>query len=155
MDREVESALTKAIGTLRRRERTIAELHAWLLERGVAEDVAGEAVADLVEIGELDDERFAFAFAGDKRELAGWGRERIEATLLDRGIDRTLAERASTESHDAEVERATALARSRGEDLEDERARARVLSFLTRRGYEYEMAHDAIRRAARAESSAA
>ncbi len=155
MDREVESALTKAIGALRRRERTIAELHAWLLDRGVGAEVAGEAIAELVEVGELDDRRFAFAFADDKRELAGWGGERIEATLLDRGIGRELAQMAAAEPRESELERASELARSRGEDLGDERARARVLAFLTRRGYEYETAYDAIRRAGRAESSAA
>ena len=54
-------------------------------------------MAELIELGELDDERFAFAFAEDKRELAGWGAERIEAALLDRGLDRALAERACAE----------------------------------------------------------
>ena len=155
MDRELQSALTKAVGALSRRERTISELNEWLIDRGVSAEIAGEAVAELIEIGELDDERFAHAFAEDKRELAGWGNARIEAALLDRGIPRALAEGASVEPRESELARATDLARSRGEDLEDERAKARVLSFLTRRGYEYETAYDAVRRAAERGSAAA
>jgi regulatory protein len=154
-DPELQSALNAAVGTLQRRERTTAELRAWLLERGTAEEIADEATAELIEIGELDDERFAYAFAEDKRDLSGWGRQRIEAALIDRGIGRDLAERAGSESHEAELERATGLVIARGEDLSQEAARARVLSYLSRRGFEYDLAYDAIRRAGRPESSAA
>lgn len=145
--RERQEALGAAIGALRRRERTVAELHAWLLERGTDEDLAGEVVGELVETGELDDERFAFAFAEDKRALSGWGSERIEETLVGRGLGRSLAERAASEPRDAQLERAVELLVARGEDLDDEAGRSRALGFLTRRGYEYELAYDAIRRA--------
>ena len=39
------------------------------------------AVGLLVETGGLDDERFARRFAEDKRELRGWGPERIREAL--------------------------------------------------------------------------
>ena len=77
-------------------------------------------IAELVEIGELDDERFAYAFAEDKRELSGWGSERIEAALADRGLGRSLAERAAAEPRDAQLERAAPCSRAAGEDLADE-----------------------------------
>ena len=144
--RERVAALRAAIAALRRRERTVAELHAWLCDRGTDEELAGEVVAELVEIGELDDERFAHAFAEDKRALSGWGAERIEAALVDRGLGRSLAERAASEPRDAQLERAAELLRRRDDDLMDEAARARALGYLTRRGYEYELAYDAIRR---------
>ena len=155
MDRELDEALSKALAALQRRERTTAELHAWLTERGISEALAEEVIAELVEIGELDDERFAQAFAQDKRDLSGWGAERIQAALVDRGLGSGLAERAAAEPRDDELSRATELALSRGEDLGDDRGRARVLSFLTRRGFEYELAYDAIRDAARTGSRAA
>ena len=44
------------------------------------------AVARLTEIGELDDERFARRYAEDKRELRGWGAERIREALASRGV---------------------------------------------------------------------
>ena len=40
--------------------------------------------------------------------------------------------------------------RGRGEPLTSEVARARALGFLTRRGYEYEAAYEAVRAAERA-----
>jgi regulatory protein len=151
----VEQALGRALGALRRRERSCAELYQWLLDRGVEAEIAEDVVAELVEVGELDDERFAFAFAQDKRDLSGWGAERIEAALVERGIARSLAERAGAEPHDSELTRAVDLALARGEDLGDERARARVLSFLIRRGYGYDLAYDAVREAARSDPAAA
>jgi SOS response regulatory protein OraA/RecX len=154
-DRQLEAALGKAVAALRRRERTAAELHAWLLDRGYGSELADAAVAQLVEIGELDDERFAFAYAADKRELAGWGAHRIAAALRERGIGAPLADRAAGEAREDELGRAVELVRRKGEDLEDERGCARSLALLTRRGYEHELAYEAVRRARRAASDAA
>ena len=146
-DRELQESLGKALGALRRRERSAAELHRWLIERGHREELTEEVIAELVEIGELDDERFAHAYAADKRELSGWGAHRIATALTERGIASGLAERAAAEPRDEELERAVSLIVAKGEDLSDERARARALSHLTRRGYEYELAYEAVRRA--------
>ncbi len=144
-DRESQEALSKALGALRRRERSSAELHAWLIERGIREETADDVVAELVEIGELDDERFAHAYAADKRDLSGWGAHRIATALTDRGIGAGLAERAAGEPREQELERAVEIVRRKGEDLGDERGRARALAHLTRRGYEYELAYEAVR----------
>ena len=46
------------------------------------------AIARLTEIGELDDERFACRYAEDKRELRGWGPERIREALGSRAGSR-------------------------------------------------------------------
>jgi regulatory protein len=141
--------LTAAVEALRRRERTVDETRSWLLERGFDRDPAEEAVAELIELGELDDERFAAAFATDKRDLAGWGSERILATLRGRGVDPAVAEAACAEPREAELERAARQLAARAEELEDDGGRGRALAYLTRRGYEYELAYDAIRLAMR------
>ncbi|HET6830424.1 MAG TPA: regulatory protein RecX [Solirubrobacterales bacterium] len=148
-DREVQDALSRALATLRRRERTAAELHRWLRDRGCTEEIADAAVAELAEIGEVDDERFAYAYAADKRELAGWGAHRIATALRERGIGDALAERAAAEPRDDEIERAVGIVLSKEGDLGDDRARARALAHLTRRGYEHELAYEAVRRAQR------
>lgn len=149
-NRERSAALNAAIGALHRKERTAAELHGWLLERDHERDLVEDVIAELVEVGELDDERFAFAYASDKRDLSGWGSERIEAALMDRGLGLALAERAAAEPRDSQLARAVELLRRRGESPEDGESRNRALSYLTRRGYEYELAYDAIREAERA-----
>lgn len=147
--RDREAAMVAAVGALRRRERTVAELRDWLAGRGVGGEVLDGVIADLLAVGELDDVRFAHGFAADKRELSGWGPERIEATLIERGLERSLAEDAAREDRDEQLDRATAQLRQRFPALVDDGERARALAFLGRRGYDYEIAYDAIRRAAR------
>lgn len=140
-----------ALATIQRRERSIAEVVDWLVERGYGRDQVDDAVGRLIEVGALDDERFARAFAEDKRVISGWGSGRIEAALRERGIDPPLIDRACAEDRRDEVERAAGLLVDRGATVADDRDRGRALGFLTRRGYEYEIAYDAVRSLERAD----
>jgi regulatory protein len=143
-------ALEAALSALRRKERTAAELAIWLERRGHDADRVEAAIAELGEAGELDDERFACRYAEDKRELRGWGSERIRRALAERGVAPALIDVAVGQDTDAaELSRASELLRRRGRPLGDDADRARALGYLTRRGYDYEVAHEAIRREAR------
>ena len=141
--------LELALAALAQKERSVAELGHWLRARDLGEAEVDEVVDHLVTIGVLDDERFAFRFAADKRELSGWGSERIRGALLDRGIAPADVEAALAEDDD-ELARAEQLLRERGIDLGDEGGRARALGLLVRRGYEAELAYEAVRRQAEA-----
>lgn len=144
-----KDAFELAVGAISRRERTVSELREWLGEREVEPAEVQEALERLISIGELDDERFASRYAEDKRELRGWGPERIREALIERGIERRLAEAAvADERPEEQAERAARLLTERGDALDDDRGRARALGFLARRGYDYEVAYQAIRLAA-------
>jgi regulatory protein len=144
-------AFELAVGAISRKERTVAELRAWLAARDVEAGEVDEAIERLTAIGELDDERFARRYAEDKRELRGWGPDRIREALVERGIERGLAEAAAGGDGPAEqAERAAALLRGRGAELGSEAGRGRALAYLARRGYDYEVAYQAVRLAERA-----
>lgn len=138
-------AFADGLKALNRRERSVAEIEEWLAARGHEEDAVDEAIARLIDGGALDDRRLAECFAADKREFAGWGEERIAATLIDRGIERGLAEAAASEPYEDQADRAVRLLADRTEPLDTDAARNRALGFLTRRGFAYEVAYDAIR----------
>jgi regulatory protein len=141
-----EEPLELALRAIARRERSTAELTRWLLERGVADDDVETAVAHLQDIGELDDARFARRYAEDKRELAGWGAERIRDALVERRVAPEHIEAAlSAEDGADQVERAIRVLERRGRTVDSEADRARALGHLTRKGYSYEIAYDAIR----------
>jgi regulatory protein len=141
-----QAPLELALRALRRRERSSAELAGWLGERGVAADEVEHTIAHLEELGELDDARFARRYAEDKRELAGWGAERIRAALLERGVAPEHIEVAmGADGAQRQAQRAGELLARRGGRLETEADRARALGYLTRKGYSYEIAHEAIR----------
>lgn len=152
-DRAVaDDAFELALKALGRKERSTAELAAWLAEREVGPEDVENVIARLVESEVLDDERFARRFAEDKREIAGWGAERIREALLARGIAPEDVEAAvAGDSESIQIRRAGDLLERRERGVESEADKASALGFLTRRGYSYEIVHEAIRARVRPE----
>jgi regulatory protein len=98
----------------------------------------------------LDDARYAERFTADRRSLMGWGSERIEQDLARRGVAAEAIEPAlAARSHDDELAAARRLLAERYGPLPDDRARDRAWQLLVRRGYEPELAYDAVRAHAR------
>jgi regulatory protein len=142
----MDDAFERALVALASKERTVAELEQWLAEREFSAEQIAAALDRLIEDGALDDERFARRFAEDKRELRGWGPERIREALAGRGLEPGLIEAAvGAEDASTQLERAIALLERRGEPAADEASRARALAYLARRGYDSEAAYEAVR----------
>lgn len=136
---------------LGRRERTVIEVRRYLDAKGIGPNAVEDVIEELVDRGYLDDARYARVFAQDKRELEQWGSERIRRALLERGIDRdlvddTLAPNANEDEDGAgELARALALLRTRFPGPpRDRRERERALGVLLRKGYDPELALDAL-----------
>jgi regulatory protein len=146
-----DSLLSKAIATLGRKERTIAEMAAWLDTRGAPADEVEATLTDLIEAGVLDDERYACRYAEDKRELAGWGDDRIASVLRDRGVGGDLIDAALAADDGGELARAVAWLERQGEAPADDEGRGRCFASLARRGYSAELAYEAVRRFERGE----
>ena len=146
-----EDPIGPALAALRRRERSRAELREWLSRRGFGSEEVAATLERLSALGELDDARFARRFAEDKRELSGWGPERIRAALLGRGVPLDDVEAAlEADFEDRQLDRASELLERKGGDLDSDVSRGRALAFLTRRGYDYDIAYEAVRRHGRA-----
>lgn len=144
---ELQRAVDLAYRALGHRERTVAELRTYLEGKRVEPDAIEHAVAELSSAGFLDDARFAERFAEDKRTLERWGSERIERDLRRRGVPDELVEAvASSQERSDELDSALALLADRvREPLTDERRRDRAWRMLVRKGYEPELAYDAVR----------
>jgi regulatory protein len=139
-------AFEVALAALQRKERTAHELALWLDERGFAPEEVEVALTRLAEADVLDDERFARRYAEDKRELSGWGPERIRAALLARRVpSETVEATLAADSYRDQLGRARKLLALRGRPLEGNAERRRALEYLTRRGYDYEIAYEAVR----------
>ena len=139
-----------ALKALSYKERTESELRGWLGERAVEEAEIEEVIVLLIEAGAIDDASFARRYAADKRELAGWGPDRISKALEGRGVAREHIEAAlAGEDEDAQLERAVALLGDRGLRCGSEQERERALGLLVRRGYPLELAYEAVRRVER------
>jgi regulatory protein len=135
-----------ALRALSYKERTESELRGWLAERGVEEVEVEDVIALLIEAGAIDDAGFARRYAEDKRQLAGWGPDRISTGLEGRGVAREHIDAAlGADDEEAQLERAVALLGDRGMSCDDGRERERALGLLVRRGYPLELAYEAVR----------
>lgn len=146
---EVRRALDLGYRSLAVRERTEAELRAFLERRRVAPEAVGAALCEIREAGYLDDAGYARRFAEDRRSLDRWGRQRIERDLARRGIAPELIE-AALDGGDAEHDElgsALAILKERfGGGLPDDRERDRAWRALVRKGYSPDLAYEAVRR---------
>jgi regulatory protein len=142
-----ERALQLAYRAVGHRDRTVAELRTFLERKRVEPESIAAAVAELRTAGLVDDARYARRFAEDKRELESWGAERIARELQRRGIAPDLIEAVVADrSREAELETALLLLQRRVPPPADDRERDRAWRLLIRRGYEAELAYEAIRR---------
>jgi regulatory protein len=147
VERERERAIQLGYRAVGHRDRTVAELRAVLERKRVEPEAIEHAVAELAEAGLLDDARYAQRFAEDKRELERWGSERIARELHRRGIPPDLIELAVADrSREAELQTALLVLAQRLPPPHDDRERERAWRLLVRRGYEAEVAYEAVRR---------
>jgi regulatory protein len=128
------------------RDRSAAELRTYLEGKRVEPDLIDEVVAQLESTHVIDDARYAERFTDDRRELSGWGPERIGLELRKRGIpEELIAPALSRRSRQDELAAARGLLAERFAALEGDRARNRAWQLLVRRGYDAELAYDAVR----------
>jgi regulatory protein len=144
--RELEAALVRCHHHLARREHSFAQLRARLERERLPPRAITEALATVAHQGYLDDARFARLLIEDRRGVDGWGAARIRAQLEAAGIARELIDEL-TAGFDAGSEReaAVALIRRRWElPLADDRQRRRAFGVLVQRGFDADVAYDAI-----------
>jgi regulatory protein len=139
-----------------------------LLQRAeIGPDAIDATVRELVGYGYVDDARYARLFAQDRRTLDRWGADRIVRALRQRGVERDLITAALEDQCGdelgqgggelgqcggelgqcgGELGRAIALLNERfPAGPGSERDRSRAFGVLARKGYESEIAADAVR----------
>jgi len=147
----LQHALDLAYRYLGYRDRTVLEVRRHLEAKRVEPDTIDQVVDELGRQGYLDDARYARQYTADRRRLDGWGDERIERKLLSAGVAPELVAAALAERGDeSELEAAVRVLRGRFRTVpETDRDKQRALGFLVRKGYDLELAYDALRAYAR------
>lgn len=145
-------ALAHAYRYLNRRERTESEVRRHLEQHNVDPDTIDAAVRELRAQRFLDDARFVSLFVEDRRALDQWGNDRIRRTLKARGVDPGLVEELlAAEPPERELDRALELLARRFPDPpRTRRDRDRALAMMLRKGFDPDLALDALRAHGRA-----
>jgi regulatory protein len=139
---ELADTQETALRYLSYRPRTRKEVLRHLRSKGFGAH-AVTVVGRCEQLGYIDDEAYALAFARERIRLRPRGRPRVVSELLARGVDRDTAERAAVSALEeegvTEYELLRIVARRRAlalERLEPAAARRRLTGFLRRRGFE-------------------
>src|SRR3954453_10044417 len=142
-----QTAFERGIKSISVRERTASEVAAFLRHRDYEPDVIDDVVRALQDEGLVDDAGYARRFAEDRRLLDRWGNERIARDLVRRGVERELIDQALA-GHGRDEEMAVAvelLDRRFPLPFEGDRDRDKAWRVLVPRGYEAELAYQAVR----------
>jgi regulatory protein len=144
---QLQEALDLSFTYLGHRDRTVAEVRRHLERKRVEPAGIDAAIAELERMDYLDDARFARRFADDRRRLDGWGSDRIERRLLALGVEPgvTAGALADGGGHDELAAALEVLRAKVRRPPRTDRERDRALGVLARRGYELELAYDAVR----------
>ncbi len=124
----------------------MAEVRSFLERKEIEPAVIEYALGELVEAGAVDDARFARLFAEDKRLIERWGTERIARELARRGVAPELIEStAGEQDREAELGAALGLLEEKVAPPATDRERDKAWRILVRKGYEPELAYEAVR----------
>lgn len=145
----VRKARESALHLLGYRDRTKSEIKMHLIRRDYPEDIVDEIIDRLSRVELLDDEKFSRDWVRSRSAAKPMGRTRLAWELRSRGIDAPLIQEA-LESVDTDTEYALALeAASKKADKakrDDPMLKKRLISFLRRRGFGWEVINRVIDR---------
>ena len=139
-------ARARALDALAAREMTSGQLYERLCVR-FTEQAAAEAVAEMVELDYVNDDRYAEAKAHKSRRAAAQNlrQKGLNAQQIEQALESVYAPDEDGES--PELEAAAALVRSRYKNKLAAGRRDLVVAALQRRGFAYAVVKEAIRRA--------
>lgn len=134
----------QAILSIRRfcayQERAQQEVRDKLYEYGMTKDEVEEILSDLISENFLNEERFAFQFAGGHFRIKGWGKVKISHALKQKRVSPYNIKKAlQSIDLDAYDKTLNALATKKWNSLKGERGlskMAKTQAFLYQRGFE-------------------
>lgn len=134
-------AFNSAMYSLDLRDHSVREMRMKLMRKYEPEAVES-AIERLVELGLLNDERYAENFARELFEYKKYGKNRIKSELFRRGIDSDIINNVLDEIFEAEetdnVERIVDIINKKYYNkMIDEKSRQKVFAALMRLGYGY------------------
>ncbi len=141
------SCLAAAVRLLSYRQRSERELRERLRQKGFAKPPVDESIARLRDLGYVNDAAFARFYAEGRQSSRPSSQRLLTVELRRKGVEASVAEKATAGVSDEEAAYDAATRRLRMlRGMEYDRFRERLGSFLTRRGFSYDVARRTIDR---------
>ena len=151
MTPERMTALAKnmVLRKLTRAPQTRQQLADYLLERGIAEDVVGEVLDRMTDVGLVNDTEYAAMFVRSKRTSRGLAPRMLAQELRQRGIDAEIIESelaGISPDDDRELARSLVVKKLASlRNLERDAQIRRLTSMLVRKGFNSGLAFEIVR----------
>ncbi len=141
-------AYQRAVRYLGFRPRSKAEIESYLRDKGASAEVIGEVVARLVSRGYLDDAEFARFWVEDRTRFRPRGRRALRYELQQKGLAREDIDAALEGlAEDEAAWDAVSAKLERWQGLEERDFQQKVMAYLSRRGFDYDICREVGERA--------
>lgn len=145
---ERNKAYQQAVRFLGFRPRSQVEIEQHLRGKGYAAEVVAETISRLIEQDYLDDEAFAQFWLENREQFRPRGERALRYELRQKGIDPQVIEAALTDLDEGELAWAAVEGKLRTwKNLPVDRLKQKLIGFLSRRGFTYEIAQRIFQRA--------
>jgi len=143
-----------AFNYLSYRPRSSKEVIVHLTKKGFEPECAESVTLHLQSLKMIDDNQFAHAFVRDRLKRKPTGQALLRQQLLIKGIPSSMAEKVLTELVSLQSQQASALQAAKRKiqltqhlkkNIDTEKRKKRILDFLLRRGFSYEIAIKTVR----------
>lgn len=141
----------RALSFLARRFHSERELLVKLKSKSYEERLIKIVLSDLKEKSFIDDKVFTNHFIEEKLKKKRWGKNKIRAALLRKGISASIIDESLHDFDSEQDQNTTAfeLARKKFESLikretDSRKIKQKLISFLLSRGFEYEVSAEAV-----------
>jgi len=141
----------RAYSYIARRHHSVFEIRTKLRRKKYDEKLIEGVIAELVEGGYLNDEEFSEIFADENIRLKLWGRNKIKAELMKRGVNSGVIDIALSKKFPEgnDVGNAIELVRKKYRLLKDRtpdemKLKQKLYTFLSSRGYDYASCKEAV-----------
>lgn len=127
-----------ALKVIEFKDRTEKEIREKLTQKGYDENIIEDEIAFLKDYGFINDLRYAQRFISDAINLKKWGKARIRAELLRKGVDREIIDNAVEDAFmvvDDDRLLNEMRRRFKNSDLSNIKERTRIFNFYMRRGF--------------------
>ncbi len=125
------------------RPRSIVEVRRNLLGKEYDEVIVDAVIADLIERNYLDDEEFATYWVEQREAFKPRSRLALRQELFEKGVPRAVIARVVEEVDESDAAANAAERRSRRwTHLEEDEFRSKMIGYLRRRGFSYQIAKE-------------
>lgn len=135
-----EKTLALAYRYLSYRPRSGREISDYLVRKGIDKEQIGEVVSYLKRRKYLDDEEFAYWWLEQRNQFRPRGRQLLKQELLQKGISREIIDRVLVKVDEKKLAKKLIVQqRPKYEKLPPFKAREKLISYLGRRGFSWQV----------------